>query len=190
MVSVLPRTYDERDAYDELLRQTRGLRREQANEREAWLARLPAEHKVERLFELEVLLKGLACFANPRNHPGPPRKTAVVAQDFREHTVLVREGLARVVQSCRTLLAEGERVYVFQRYLETVLPDDRARTRLADEAGQNAPDKSLLVLRYGMTNLLEVASGLTRLGRVPFRLFYSVLPVAPRQPALSTSLHP
>ena len=191
MASVLPRTYDERDAYDELLRQTRGLRREQANEREAWLARLPAEHKIEHLFELEVLLKGLACFANPRNHPGPPRKTAVVAQDFREHTVLVREGLARVVQSCRALLAEGERVYVFQRYLETVLPDDRARTRLADEAiGQNAPDKSLLVLRYGMTNLLEVASGLTRLGRVPFRLFYSVLRVAQRETALSTYFNP
>ncbi len=191
MVSVLPRALDERDAYDDLLRQTRGLRREQAAAREAWLARLPAEHKIEHLFELEVLLKGLACFANPRNHPGPPRRTAVVAQDFREHTVLVREGLARVAQCCRALLAERERVYVFQRYLETVLLDDRARTRLADEVlAQDAPDRSMLVLRHGITNLLEVTSGLARLGRVPFRLFYAVLRVAQRETALSTYFNP
>src|SRR5580693_7225430 len=134
MVSVLPRTYDERDAYDELLRQTRGLRREQAAEREAWLARLSAERKVEHLFELEVLLKGLACFANPRNHPGPVRKTPVVAQDFREHAALVREALGRIVNTCRLLLGDGERTFVFQRYLETVLPDDQARTRLLGDA--------------------------------------------------------
>ncbi len=189
--SVSQRGFDERDVYDELLRQTRGLRREQAHAREGWLARLPVEHKVEHLFELEVLLKGLACFANPRNHPGPPRRTPVVAQDFREHTVLVREGLGRVVQNCRALLVEGERVFVFQRYLETVLPDDRARSKLADDAlAQDAPDRSLLVLRHGMTNLLEVASGLTRLGRVPFRLFYAVLRIAQRETALSTYFNP
>ena len=99
--------------------------------REAWLARLPIERKIEQLFELEILLKGLACFANPRNHPGPPRRTPVVAQDFREHAALVREALGRIVQTCRVFLAEGDRAFVFQRYLETVLPDDRARTRLA-----------------------------------------------------------
>ncbi|MGH7434683.1 MAG: hypothetical protein ACRENE_03335 [Polyangiaceae bacterium] len=191
-VSILPRMHDERDAYDDLLRQTRGLRREQALAREAWLARMPAERKIEHLFELEVLLKGLACFANPRNHPGPPRKTPVVAQDFREQTVLVREGLARVVQCCRALLADGERVYVFQRYLETVLPDDRARTRLANDESltQDAPDRSLLVLRHGISNLLELTTGLTRLGRVPFRLFFAVLRVAQRETALSTYFNP
>ena len=41
--------------------------------------------------ELEVLLKGLACFANPRNHAGPPRRTAIVAQDYREALVLSRD---------------------------------------------------------------------------------------------------
>src|SRR5450432_1698966 len=127
----LDRTTEERDAYDELLRDTRGLRREQAQAREAWLTRLPIERKVEQLFELEILLKGLACFANPRNHPGPPRRTPVVAQDFREHAAIVREALGRIVQTCRVFLAEGDRAFVFQRYLETVVPDDRARTRLA-----------------------------------------------------------
>ena len=126
----LERAPDERDVYDDLLRETRGLRREHSVAREAWLAKMPLERKVEHLFELEILLKGLACFANPRNHPGPTRRTPVVAQDFREHAALVREALGRAVQTCRLLLVEGERAFVFQRYLETVLPDDRARTRL------------------------------------------------------------
>jgi hypothetical protein len=185
------RTPDERDVYDDLLRDTRGLRREHAQAREAWLAALPVGDKVEDLFELEILLKGLACFANPRNHPGPPRRTAVVAQDFREHTALVREALGRIVQTCRGLLGEGERAFVFQRYLETVLPDDRARTRLVREAlGQGTPERSLFVLRHAMTNLLEVTIGLTRLQRVPFRLFYSLLGVAQREIAQSVYFNP
>src|SRR5580700_8790967 len=116
-MQAIDRPLEERDAYDDLLRETRGLRREHAQAREVWLTRLQVDRKVEHLFELEILLKGLACFANPRNHPGPPRRTAVVAQDFREHTVLVREGLGRAVQKSRLLLVERERAFVFQRYL-------------------------------------------------------------------------
>jgi hypothetical protein len=182
LISEVNHPADEGDAYDDLLRDTRGLRREQAQAREAWLARLPIERKVEQLFELEILLKGLACFANPRNHPGPPRKMVIVAQDFREHTTLVREALARIVQTCRVLLVDRDRVFVFQRYLETVLPDDRARTHLAGEAlTPDAPERSLFVLRHAMTNLHEVTTGLTRLPRVPFRLLYALLGVAQRE---------
>lgn len=185
------RAGDERDVYDDLLRDTRGLRREHAQAREAWLARLPLDRKVDQLFELEILLKGLACFANPRNHPGPARKTPVVAQDFREHMALVREALARIAQSCRMLLVEGERAFVFQRYLETVLPDDRARTRLVGEVQeQDSPERSLFVLRHAMTNLLEVTTGLTRLTRVPFRLFYAQLGVAQREIGQNTYFNP
>jgi hypothetical protein len=181
----------ERDVYDALLRDTRGLRREQAQAREAWLARLPLERKIEQLFELEILLKGLACFANPRNHAGPPRRTPVVAQDFREHTTLVREAFARIVQSCRSLLLERDRAFVFQRYLETVLPDDRARTRLVGESlAQHSPEHSLFVLRHGMTNLLELTAGLTRMPRLPFRLFYALLGVAQREIAQSVYFNP
>src|SRR5258708_2377731 len=178
----LGRAPKEGDVYDDLLRDTRGLRREQVQARELWLARLGVERKVEHLFELEILLKGLACFANPRNHPGPPRKTPVVAQDFREHTALVREALGRVVHKSRLLLVEHERAFVFQRYLETVLPDDRARTRLVKETrAQDAPERSLFLLRHAMTHLLEVATALARSPRVPFRLFYALLGVAQRE---------
>src|SRR5437660_7717283 len=124
------RAFNEGDAYDDLLRETRGLRREHAQAREAWLGRLPIERKVEHLFELEVLLKGLACFANPRNHPGPPRRTPIVAQDFREPLALAREAMARVVILCRALAPDRDRASVFARYLDTVLPAHASRTRV------------------------------------------------------------
>ncbi len=187
----MPLAPEERDAYDDLLRDTRGLRREQAAAREAWLQRLPVERKEEVLFELEILLKGLACFANPRNHPGPPRRTPVVAHDFREHLVLVREALGRVVHLSRALLLERDRAFAFQRYLETMLPDDGARTKLVRDAmTQDSPQGSLFVLRHGMTNLLELTSGVTRLQRVPYRLFYALLGVAQREIAQSAFFNP
>ncbi len=181
----------DQDAYADLLRDTRGLRREQSQAREAWFSRLPTELKEDLLFELEITLKGLACFANPRNHPGPPRRTPVVAQDYREQLVLAREAITRIAQLCRQLLHERDRSFVFQRYLETVLPDDSARTRLVREAmTQDTPEESLFVLRHAMTNILEVASGVARLPRVPFRLFYSVLAVAQREVAQSAFFNP
>jgi len=176
----------ERDAYADLLRDTRGLRREHALAREAWFSLLTAERKEELLFELEILLKGLACFANPRNHPGVPRRTPVVAQDFREPVALAREAMGRIIALCRTLLVERERTFVFQRYLETVLPDDGARSRLVTaNLTQDSPAVSLFGMRHAMTNLLEVASGISRLPRVPFRTFYAMLGMAQREVAQS-----
>ncbi len=181
----------EHDAYTDLLRDTRGLRREQAQAREAWFHQLPVERKEELLFELEILLKGLACFSNPRNHPGPARRTAVVAQDFREPLVLARDAMSRVIMLCRALMPERDSTFVFQRYLETVLPDDGARTRLVhDSITQTSPSDSLLVLRHALVNLVEVTNGAARLPRVPFRLFYALLAVAQREVAQSTYFNP
>src|SRR5262249_48821262 len=81
---LVPRATATRNAYAELLRDTRGLRREQQQAREAWFARLAADKKDETLFELEILLKGIACFANPRNHPGAGRRQTIVSHDFHE----------------------------------------------------------------------------------------------------------
>jgi hypothetical protein len=181
----------ESDAYSDLLRETRGLRREQSQAREAWFSQLPTELKEDLLFELEIALKGLACFANPRNHPGPSRRTPVVAQDYREPLILAKEALTGIVHLCRQLLLDRERTFVFQRYLETVLPDDTARTRLVREAmTQDSPEESLFVLRHAMTNILEVATGTARLSRVPFRLFYALLGVAQREIAQSVYFNP
>src|SRR5215813_7187635 len=82
------------DAYSELLSQTRGLQREQHQARMAWFSALSIERKEEVLFELEILLKGIACFSNPRNHPGPPRRAPIVAIDFQSHLSYWRDGVA------------------------------------------------------------------------------------------------
>jgi hypothetical protein len=186
--SILP---GERDAYQELLRDTRGLRREQAQAREVFVGRLLAERKEDLLFELEVLLKGLACFANPRNHPGPSRRTPVVAQEYRDALALAREAMGRITTLCRSLQFEQDRAFVFQRYLETVVPDDSGRARLAHAfTAQDTPEQSLFYLRHGITNLLEVTSGVCRLTRVPFRLFYALLGVAQREIAQSAYFNP
>jgi hypothetical protein len=179
------------DAYADLLRDTRGLRREQSHARDQWIARLPEGRRDEALFELEVLLKGLACFANPRNHPGPPRRATIVSQDYREALVLARDGMQRVVALCRLLLGEQERAFVFQRYLEMLLPDDGARSRLVrGTMTQDTPEESLFLLRHALTNLLEVTGGVTRLPRVPFRLFYATLSVAHREVSQSAFFNP
>jgi len=179
------------DPYADLLRDTRGLRREQQQTREAWFAKLAHDKKEDLLFELEVLLKGIACFGNPRNHPGPSRKSAVVAQDYREPLVVAREGMSRIVTVSRLLLAERDKTFVFQRYLETLLPDDAARSRLVrGSVSQDTPEESLFVLRHGMTNLLEVVAGTTRLPRVPFRLFFALLNVAHREVSQSAFFSP
>ena len=180
------------DAYADLLRDTRGLRREQSHARDQWIARLPEDRREEALFELEVLLKGLACFANPRNHPGPPRRAAIVAQDYREALALARDGMQpRRRALSRLLLGEQERAFVFQRYLEMLLPDDSARTRLVrGTMTQDTPEESLFLLRHALTNLLEVTGGVTRLPRVPFRLFYATLSVAHREVSQSAFFNP
>jgi hypothetical protein len=186
--SILP---GERDAYQELLRDTRGLRREQSQAREQFVSRLVAERKEDLLFELEVLLKGTACFANPRNHPGPSRRTPVVAQEYREALALAREAMGRITALCRALQFERDRAFVFQRYLETVVPDDSGRARLAHAStSQDTPEQSLFYMRHGMTNLLEVTSGVCRMPRVPFRLFYALLGVAQREISSSAYFNP
>src|SRR5262245_59396000 len=103
---------NEGDAYADLLSRTRALAIEHRGQRDRWFADLPLENKEELLFELEVLLKATACFSNPRNHPGPPKRASVVAQDFREATTLLRDGLGRGIFLIRQLLGPRDRAYV------------------------------------------------------------------------------
>jgi hypothetical protein len=167
------------DAFAELLHGTRNIRHEDAQLREVWFAKLKDDRKEEALFEFETLLKGLACFANPRNQAGR-RAGNVAAHDFAPHTELARAALARIVGLSRKLLAEGDRTFVFQRYLETILPDDSARSALA-RPDRSTPNGALLAIRHGMTNIVEVAGGICRLPRVPFRLFFSLLGTAAQE---------
>jgi hypothetical protein len=188
--SLLPPPQGE-DAYDDLLSNTRRLLQEHRAVREVWLVGLALEHKDDLLFEFEVLLKAAACFSNPRNHPGPPRRTPVVAQDFRGPLLVFRDGLTRAVALARLLLGPRDRTFVFHRYLETLLPEDQARTRLLTEgANQDTPEDSLVTLRHGLTAALEVSEGMLRAPRIPYRLFHAVLATAYREVDRSTFFNP
>ncbi len=179
------------DAYDDLLSGTRRLQRQQRAERERWLAQLELEDRDDVLFEFEVLLKAAACFSNPRNHPGPPRRTPVVAQDFRGPLAVYRDGLTRAVSLARQLLGARDRTFVFHRYLETLLPEDQARTRLLTEGtAQDTPEASLVTLRHGLTATLEISEGMLRAPRVPYRLFHAVLATAYREVDRSAYFNP
>ena len=179
-----------RDAYADLLHDSRGLRREQQQARDKWIAALSNDRR-ELLFELEVLLKGTACFANPRNHPGRPRRVPVVAQDFREPLSLLTQTFKRISQLARSCLGDRDKAFVFHRYLETLLPEDSARTRLVrEDTSQETPEGSLFVLRRGFSNLAEVSDGLMRLPRVPFRLFYATASLAQREVSQNAFFNP
>jgi len=167
---------------DELLSRTRTLRLEQRTARDQWFQALELDNKHDVLFELEVLLKATACFSNPRNHPGPPRRASIVAQDFRQATSLFRDGIQRAVTLARQLLGARDQAFVFHRYLETVVPEDSARTRLLHEGTQQrTPEDSLVVLRHELTNIVEVLEGALRATRVPYRTFYAMLSLAQRE---------
>ncbi len=173
---------NQRDVYANLLRDTRGLRRDQAGVRDAWYAALPWADKERSLFELEMLLKGFACFGNLRNHVGATAHQAAVAHDFRHELTIVRDGLAEAVANIRKLLGEGERAYTFNRYLETVLPEDTERAKLSqDQLAQDTPTESLFVLRNTFESFLEIAKALGRTGRVAHRTFYGLLNTITRE---------
>lgn len=162
----------DRDVYANLLRETRELRRDQATARDTWYASLSWDRKEDTLFELEMLLKGMACFGNPRNHPGLGTGKTAVAQDCTAQLRVTREGVYRVVQLARTLLGEKEKENTFSRYLETVMPGDAARGRLMQEQlTQDTPEESLLVLRNAFGHFLDMADGLLRSGRTSHRLW-------------------
>ncbi|HEY2405499.1 MAG TPA: hypothetical protein VGI10_05840, partial [Polyangiaceae bacterium] len=170
------------DPYNALLSGTRTLQREQRTLRDNWLSSLELENKDEILFEFEVLLKATACFSNPRNHPGPPRRSAVVTQDFRLALQAYRDGTERAVFLARQLLGSVDRAFVFHRYLETVLPEDNARTRLLSQnAQQSTPEESLVTLRHGLTAANEVLDGMLRVPRLSFRLFHAMLAMVYRE---------
>ena len=187
----MPPTAPAHDGVGDLLLGTRSLPKQLRTARDAWFAALNLENKEDVLFELEVLLKATACFANPRNHPGLPRRSSIVAHDFRPAAAIFRDGMRRAVALARQLLAEHDRAFVFHRYLETVVPEDSARTRLLREGAEQAtPVDSLMVLRHELTSILEVLEGTLRAPRLPYRTFYAVLGLAQREVGRNAFFNP
>lgn len=162
----------QRDIYANLLRDSRGLRRDQSSAREGWYESLPWEGKERSLFELEMLLKGIACFGNARNHPGDRTVTAAVAHDFAEELRILRDGIAQVNNLVRGLLGDRERAYTFGQYLSSVLPEDSSRGRLLkDQLAQESPNEALFALRSAFASFQDLTDGVLRLDHVSNRVY-------------------
>jgi len=172
-----------RDYYTEFIESSRWLRQEQATARTAWFDELPWEHKEHTLFRFEMLLKGLVCFGNPVNHPGPPKRAEpVVAREFNNELDVVRTVIRATVDCGRQLSGGKDNSLVFQRYLESVLVQDQARIQIAKQSlSQDTPEQSLALLLGAMQNLQEVIEGLALTPHVSYRLFSSVIRLCQRE---------
>lgn len=172
-----------RDYYAEFIEGSRWLRKEQAEARAAWFEALPWEHKERTLFRLEALLRGLVCFANPANHPGPPRGAEpVAARDFSRELDAVRASLRAAIDLARSLSGAADGSTVFQRYVESVVAQDHARIQMARRSlNQDTPEQSLDLLAAALGDLLEVLDGLPEELPVPHRTFSAALRLAQRE---------
>ena len=66
------------------MRNSRGLTDAQNEMRELWFNGLEQANKEEIIFELEMLLKGVVCFGDPRNHPGRRRREPAESLQYSE----------------------------------------------------------------------------------------------------------
>lgn len=179
-------------AYAELLRGARGLSREQSQAREAWFAALPREDKEDAVFELEALLKGVACFASPRNHPSAGRRGAAVDLDFHEHLRLAQGGMARVVELAGSMLDERARAPSLLHDLEIAIADPKTHAShdLGSSAPRSSPTASLASLRRAFIDAMAMQEGILRGPRVGYRVFRASLSTATRATAQSCFFSP
>jgi len=160
-------------------------------ERNRWFFSLEADRKEERLFELEVMLKGLDRFFNLQNQPILERE-AIVNRDFKNELRILRDAVFRVVVLCRSLLPlEEARALHFKNYVETRLLSDFQRAQNIERAlRQNTPEESLYVLCYSFTNFHELLGKLVDLNQHPYSLFYHVEQMLSREIAGNRYFNP
>lgn len=161
-----------RDPYADLLRDTRGLRREQAAARDAWYAGLSLDRKEDVLFELEMLLKGLAQWSNTRNHPNVGARDPLYVRNFRPHVAVARAVVTRAIALCTQLLGSTRGSGVLARNLPVGFIEEPRGDRA--EATET-PDASLSAVRQSLTIASELLAGLLRVDHVSYRLFYASL---------------
>ena len=165
------------DPYSELLVAHSRLRRDQRSARDAWFNGLGSRTRTMSCSSSRCCSRRAPASRIPRNHPGNLRRSAVVAQDFREQTdALPRRHAARAHPRAPAPGPARSRLR-----LPPLPRDDAARgpTAHAARAGglpsRPSPDESLIALRHALARWVEVLEGVLRAPRVPFRLFYAVL---------------
>lgn len=169
------------DFYVELMRDSRGLVPEHSEARERWFDDLEVADKEEALFELEMLLKGLVCFADPANQPGPSRREPAVTRQYRDEVRIIRAGCERVAELCRHLLGADEDSGLFANPLRRPHRDHLKERLLKEPVDQDTPEASLRLLSSGFSDLGVLTEALTRTDHVPFQVFASLGRVVGRE---------
>ncbi len=155
--------------------------RELGKKRSLWLAELKLDGKEDKLFELEVLLKGLDRFFNLENLPFNSEDNPI-RFNFADELLIACQGFARITELSRRLLEASERnYYQFRYYIETELLGDLARGRIVEQSlSQRTPDESLMLTYTYFLSLKNLCVELSRLQQVQYPLFFHIGSLASR----------
>lgn len=160
-----------RDPYADLLRDTRGMRREQASARDAWFAALALDRKEDVLFEFETLLKGVVAWSNPRNHPRRANTPRAADREFLPHLLVTRAVAARALALCNQLLGAQRAGVALARQLPAGFLEEPRGAE--SQPPTETPHDALQSLRGALSVHIELLDGVARSGMVPYRLFYA-----------------
>ena len=169
-----------RDPHADLLRDTRGMHREQTVARETWLAALALDRKEDVLLELELSLKGLILWADPRLHPTRPGMGSLRDRDFRPHVGVALAALSRAHALAGRLLGAGYVAGAMPRELPVGF-SEASRAEAWREPGPLTPVESLASLRSAIGVAREVLQAVGGAERTPHRVFFAALTALRRE---------
>ncbi|MFO0624680.1 MAG: Holliday junction branch migration DNA helicase RuvB [Polyangiales bacterium] len=177
-----------RDPYADLLRDSRGMRREVSRPpARAWPASLALDRKEDVLFELETLLKSVVAWSNPRNQPRRANTPRAADRDFHPHLLITRAVVARALALCNQLVGAHKSGPLQGRTLARGFREDP--TPPPDPPGEG-PTEALLSLRSCLGVHLVVLDGIARGTTVPFRLFFATADALRREVARNPCFNP
>ena len=176
-----------RDPYADLLRDTRGIKREQAAARDAWFAGLALDNKEEVLFELEMLLKGVVAWSDARNHPAPRGQSPLRARNFSPHLAVARAAVARCLALTLRLVGP-RRPRAVARQFASVFSDESRAERT--DAASETPEQALVAVEQSLRAALAVFDGLLAVPHVPHRTFLAALLVVQRDVSRNPFFNP
>ncbi len=160
-------------------------------ERNRWFFSLEVEKKQEKLFELEVLLKGLDRFFNLDNQPiSDPGQ--VLSREFSNQLRILRDAVFRVIVLSRILLPDHEaRSLHFKNYVETRLASDFQRAQMIERTlSQRTPVESLYVLCHSFINFHEILNNILNLQDQSYFIFHHLEQLISREIAANRFFNP
>ena len=141
--------------------------------REKWLEQVKLKDKKDKLFELEVWLKGLDRFFNLENLPLNSEENPIRI-NFIDELAIAQQGFSRVIELSRRFLEANEKSYYqFRYYVESELLGDLARSQMLEQSlAQKSPEESLMLLYASFLSLKHLAQELLKLKEIGYPLFF------------------